>query len=109
VTLSEQKVNFVKIQVFKRQVFVHLMTKQMEGAEQRTKGTCTYDFLNCEISTIRLSEEGMGMRSIGFANLHPEFTKYVLNQVLSTLCMVRGMKFVRKCGHIHTGIRFLVA
>jgi len=49
------------------------------------------------------------MRSIGVANLHPEFTVQVLNHLLSTLYIVRGVKFVRICGCIHTGIRFLVA
>jgi len=70
-TLAEQKVNFVKKNpVFKRQVFINLMTKQTEGVEEHTNGSSTYDLSNCEIFIIRLSEAGMGTRSIRVANLH---------------------------------------
>lgn len=58
---------------------------------------------------MRFSEVEMRMRSTGVAKLHPEFTIQVLNHILSTLYMVRGMEFVRSYGYIHTGIRFLVA
>ena len=91
--ILELKVNMIKIDGIKRQVYLKMT--DIEGAQdiiQGTGGHAEYKHANCEISTVRINMAGMCTRRIRIANLPPEVGEDTLRASLAQSGKILSVK-----------------